>query len=128
MISRNSPRNHNSFFLLLSLEGHKHGPNSRKTVKAVREVDNILVELMEEIEEQGLSEKVNVVIISDHGMTTSTKTINLEKYVDFNDIDKVVGDGAFAMIAPEKRKVDSVSLFRASSLMNDEERLELIAI
>lgn len=32
-----------------------------------------------------------------------------EKYVDFNDLDKVVGDGAFVMIQPEKRKTDDVS-------------------
>lgn len=72
-------------------------------------MDRILFELMEELHEKKLDEKVNVVVLSDHGMTTSSKMINLEKYVDFNDIEKVLGEGAFAMISPEKKKTDNVS-------------------
>jgi len=86
----------------------KSGPDSRKTVKAMRELDRILSVLIEELERKKLDDNVNVVILSDHGMAASTKVIELEKHVDFNDVEKAVGEGTFAMVAPEKKKMDNV--------------------
>ena len=90
--------------------GRKFGPDSKRTKKSFRTLDKILDDLLDLLEEKKLSESVNVVILSDTGMssTKDQRVINLEKYIDFNDIVKLVGEGAFVMIQPEKRKTESV--------------------
>lgn len=96
--------------------GRKFGPDSKRTKKAFRTIDKILDDLLDQLEEKKLADSVNVVILSDTGMVSSNnqRVINLEKYVDFNDIVKLVGEGAFVMIQPEKRKTESVSLLHQS--------------
>lgn len=95
--------------------GRKNGPDSRKTKKALREVDDILDDLLEEMVKKEVADDINLVVLSDHGLTTSNRVIRLEKYLDFNDIEKVVGEGAFVMIQPERKKTDHVSVSCLSS-------------
>lgn len=44
------------------------------------------------------------------GMISIGEKIDLEKFVDFNDIDKFVNTGTFAMLLPEDNKEDYVSV------------------
>ncbi|KAL7669261.1 hypothetical protein ACOME3_009925 [Neoechinorhynchus agilis] len=49
--------------------GHEHGPFSVETGKTLKRLDEIIGFLDEELEDIGLRNELNVVIVSDHGMT-----------------------------------------------------------
>ena len=86
--------------------GRKYGPESRKTKAAMRDVDRVIGELFVDLDQKGLSETVNVMIMSDTGIDDADKVINLENYIDMNDVDKLVGEGAIVMIKAETGKND----------------------
>jgi hypothetical protein len=88
--------------------GHKYGPDDRKTKKAMRRVDALLGSLLNEIKDKNMEGEINVMLVSDHGMTTAQNVIQLERYMDFNDIEKAMGDGAMVMLQPEATKRDHV--------------------
>ena len=94
---------------LIDKAGHDFGPESYKLRKAVRKFDKLLAELLKEIDDKDIEGKVNLVVVSDHGMMTLGERIDLEKFIDFNDIDKFVNSGTFAMLLPEEDKKDYVS-------------------
>lgn len=96
--------------------GHKYGPESNQTKEAVRDIDMIIYNAINELKRRHMDElgscrpnfeahshisstAVNLYIVSDHGMTTRVKTINLTELVDFTDVkymlDKVRARSAF---------------------------------
>ncbi|KAI1280462.1 Glycerophosphocholine cholinephosphodiesterase ENPP6 [Halotydeus destructor] len=86
----------------------EYGPEHRKTARAIGDFDAILGELLKELDEKNLEDKVNIVVLSDHGMVSATRSIKLERALELNEVDKVVGEGAFVMIQPEKGKNEFV--------------------
>lgn len=50
--------------------GHKFGPHGKRTRKVVGEMDALMKRLYEGIVEAGLKDNVNLIVTSDHGMTT----------------------------------------------------------
>lgn len=74
-------------------DGHKYGPNSTYIRSTIREVDGMLGNLFGGISERNLTNIVNIIVVSDHGMaTTSTKRmIQLEDIVDVKEIAHVDG-------------------------------------
>jgi predicted AlkP superfamily pyrophosphatase or phosphodiesterase len=73
--------------------GHVYGPNSTEIRQTISAVDSMLAELLEGLRKRNLTEIVNVIVVSDHGMaTTSTaRVIQLDDIVDLNLIDRVDG-------------------------------------
>lgn len=69
-------------------DGHKYGPNSTEIRDTISNVDTMLDKLFTRLEERNLTDIVNVIIVSDHGMATTdvTRLIQLE---DLIDIDKI---------------------------------------
>ncbi|TKA31696.1 hypothetical protein B0A50_01774 [Salinomyces thailandicus] len=74
-------------------DGHAYGPNSTYIRSTIREVDSMLGMLFTSLEERNLTDIVNVVVVSDHGMaTTSTKRlIQLEDLIDTSLIEHTDG-------------------------------------
>lgn len=72
-------------------EGHKFGPESPEVKNAVRKVDSILEMLLDALKKRGIFENINLIILSDHGMTSvsSDKTIFLDDYIDLKDVDVI---------------------------------------
>lgn len=52
--------------------GHEYGPQSRQVRHAVEQMDSLLGSLWERIKGKGLASSVNLVVVSDHGMTWFT--------------------------------------------------------
>ena len=48
--------------------GHEHGPDSQEVIERVRSVDRALGLLQADIEKRGLSNRLNLMIVTDHGM------------------------------------------------------------
>ncbi|KAI9662095.1 MAG: hypothetical protein M1831_002791 [Alyxoria varia] len=73
--------------------GHLHGPNSTEMRKTIMSVDKMLQQLLEGLEHRNLTNVVNVVVVSDHGMaTTSTeRVIQLEDLIDGSLIEHIDG-------------------------------------
>ena len=73
--------------------GHKHGPNSTEILDTIANVDNMLHNLFIGLEERNLTDIVNVVIVSDHGMaTTSTdRLIQLDDLIDLDLVEHIDG-------------------------------------
>lgn len=52
----------------IDIVGHAHGPDSPEIDAALRELDAAVARLLVGIEQQGLTDRVNLVVVSDHGM------------------------------------------------------------
>ena len=57
-----------SYFSLVDSMGHEYGPDAEQTKQAVKEVDVLMGQLQQRLNQ--LEQNVNLVIVSDHGMST----------------------------------------------------------
>eukprot|EP01027_Heterolobosea_sp_BB2_P000509 GEZU01000733.1.p1 GENE.GEZU01000733.1~~GEZU01000733.1.p1 ORF type:complete len:370 (+),score=67.09 GEZU01000733.1:258-1367(+) len=58
------------YFEQVDHAGHDYGPNAHdKIAAAIKEVDESIGQLLDGLEERGIDERVNIIIVSDHGMT-----------------------------------------------------------
>lgn len=74
-------------------DGHKYGPNSTEIRETISRADDMLHQLFFGIEERNLSDIVNIVIVSDHGMATTSidRLIQLDDLIDLNLIEHIDG-------------------------------------
>ena len=74
-------------------DGHTYGPNSTEIWKTISDVDVMLHNLFRGLDERNLTGIVNVVVVSDHGMaTTSTdRVIQLDDLIDLDLVEHMDG-------------------------------------
>ena len=67
--------------------GHRYGPDSGEVAQAIGEADNALGTLMHRLQEIGRND-VNVIVVSDHGMTAISRdrVIVIDEYVNMRDV------------------------------------------
>lgn len=63
------PRFFTLYFQDVDDAGHDHGPMSPEVEQAVSKVDATLGKLLAALDARGVKEKLNIIIVSDHGMT-----------------------------------------------------------
>lgn len=70
-------------------DGHIYGPNSTEILSTISNVDTMLDQLFQGLEARNLTDIVNVVIVSDHGMATTdvTRLIQLDDIIDMSLIE-----------------------------------------
>lgn len=108
--------------------GHGEGPDSWKTMKKVRDMDAVLGTIMKKISALSISDKLHIIITSDHGMTeiSEDKTLDLTKYVDLSNV-IVEGSGPTLFISSDSeaelnrvytalKKVPHVQVFRKQEI------------
>eukprot|EP01122_Echinamoeba_exundans_P006316 TRINITY_DN1746_c0_g1_i2.p1 TRINITY_DN1746_c0_g1~~TRINITY_DN1746_c0_g1_i2.p1 ORF type:complete len:413 (+),score=49.00 TRINITY_DN1746_c0_g1_i2:64-1239(+) len=70
--------------------GHKYGPTAPQTAAAVKAVDDALGELLLAIDNEGRQNRllIDLLIVSDHGMTTISpnRTILLDRLINMTDV------------------------------------------
>ncbi|RDW66947.1 phosphodiest-domain-containing protein [Coleophoma crateriformis] len=73
--------------------GHLYGPNSTEMRQVISSVDTMLENLFTGLEKRNLTDIVNVVVVSDHGMasTSTDRLIQLEDIIDINKIEHTDG-------------------------------------
>ncbi|KAH6887999.1 alkaline-phosphatase-like protein [Thelonectria olida] len=88
-------------------DGHKYGPNSTEIRDTISKVDNMLDKIFAGLEERNLTDIVNVIIVSDHGMATTdvTRLIQLE---DLIDIDKVEHNDGWPLFGLRPKNPDDL--------------------
>ncbi len=55
--------------------GHWHGPDSVEVANEVKAVDLILNNFLDSLENLGLDKKTNVVVVTDHGMSSNVGNV-----------------------------------------------------
>ena len=80
-------------------DGHKYGPNSTEIRSTIQSVDAMLDELFRGLEDRNLTDIVNVIIVSDHGMAT-TDTSRLLQLEDLIDTSKIEHTDGWAVVRP----------------------------
>ena len=78
---------------VVDADGHKFGPNSTEIWDTISSVDDMLHNLFMGLDERNLTDIVNVVVVSDHGMaTTSTdRLIQLDDLIDLDLVEHIDG-------------------------------------
>lgn len=74
-------------------DGHKFGPNSTEIRVTIQNVDKMMDDLFLGLETRNLTDIVNVIVVSDHGMATTdvSRMIQTEDLVDLSKVDHIDG-------------------------------------
>lgn len=85
-------------------EGHESGPDSEAVTRVLALQDRQIARLVEAIEDRGLFDRLTLVIVSDHGMTTAEKRVNLADRLRRGGLRvRVLGIGGFASVVFRER-------------------------
>ena len=89
------------YFDQVDHEAHLHGPQSEQAQAAVRRIDAALADLVDGLQRRGLWERINLVVVSDHGMTDTPadQVIVLDRILPEGSFE-LVNRGAVAGIEP----------------------------
>ena len=98
-----------SYFSIVDSIGHRYGPDAQETIDAIIEVDNAIGYLLDGLETRGILDEVNLIVVSDHGMTDtpSDQIINIADYIDLDDV-KTLNGGPFMEIRPNDGKLETI--------------------
>ncbi|XP_064414955.1 ectonucleotide pyrophosphatase/phosphodiesterase family member 7 [Latimeria chalumnae] len=95
--------------------GHEVGPETEERRVVVRQIDRTIGYLINAIKRYNLSDKLNVIITSDHGMTTVKKSPDVEeilisKYASYRKLIKfdMVDVGGLGMLLPKAGKEEEL--------------------
>ena len=93
--------------------GHRFGPESDEMKTCLKRVDKALGKLYDKMKKSGMMENTTLIIVADHGMTTSTEAINLNVLTMMNFPDAVAAiDGRTGYIwLNGTNEIDVVSFF-----------------
>lgn len=80
------------YFSDVDTDGHNHGPDAPETDAAIARVDSAVGAIIDGIDRLGATGRVNVVVVADHGMATTSaaQTIALDEYVSLDSLE--IGD------------------------------------
>ena len=100
-----------TYFSTLDDAGHNYGPDSKEVAEAIHYIDSVIGILLNGLKERNLLEKVNVIIVSDHGMaaTRASQIIFLDDYIDLDGVD-VIDWNPVAVINP--RGVEEETIYQ----------------
>jgi predicted AlkP superfamily pyrophosphatase or phosphodiesterase len=89
--------------------GHEAGPATPAVDSAIARVDSQVGRLIDGLAASGLSNRVNIIVVSDHGMTAISpdRAIFLDDYITATDVD-IAELGAMATLSPRPGKGDEV--------------------
>ncbi|KAF1840618.1 Phosphodiest-domain-containing protein [Cucurbitaria berberidis CBS 394.84] len=74
-------------------DGHQYGPNSTEIRQTIANADAMLGDILKGLHKRNLTNIVNVVVVSDHGMATTdvTRLIQLEDLIDPAELSHIDG-------------------------------------
>lgn len=74
-------------------DGHTFGPNSTQIQSTILSVDQMLDGIFQGLEMRNLTDIVNVIVVSDHGMATTdiSRMIQMDDLVDLSKVDHIDG-------------------------------------
>lgn len=99
------------YFFEPDMTGHIHGPNSPEVLEKVKEMDDVLGYLLCQLDSHDLTNQVNLIVTSDHGMTEMNKakqTIDVTKHVNMSLVQYIPNSGAICHVLPKPNKTMEV--------------------
>ncbi|MGH2568346.1 MAG: ectonucleotide pyrophosphatase/phosphodiesterase, partial [Bacteroidota bacterium] len=89
--------------------GHRVGPDSSAIADAIRRVDAVTGYLLEGLQERGILDRVDIILVSDHGMSqlSGDRLIFIDDYTDSSEV-KIVDRSPIAQLWPMPGKEESV--------------------
>ncbi len=97
------------YFSLVDYAGHDYGPHSPKTDLAIQSADSLLGYLLDGMDAHGLTDNLNLIVTSDHGMAelSSDRVILLDELIDLDGVE-LVDWTPVAMIQPDDGETENV--------------------
>ncbi|MBA2291387.1 MAG: alkaline phosphatase family protein [Gemmatimonadales bacterium] len=97
--------------------GHDSGPDSPDVDSAIVHVDRMVGRLVTGLRERGLTDRTNIVVVSDHGMAPrpATKLIALDDFISLSDVNVVEWSPVGMLIPAPGRDDDVYQKLRAAS-------------
>jgi predicted AlkP superfamily pyrophosphatase or phosphodiesterase len=94
------------YFEAVDKAGHNYGPDSSQVNQALHDTDAAIGRLVDGLHQRGLYDKINIIVLADHGMASvpADHTILIDKLINLKDV-QVVTLGEVAGFNP-KRKHD----------------------
>ena len=107
--------------------GHDYGPHSQQVREAVELADAAIGRLIEALKDRGIDNDVNLVVVSDHGMSSQSpkKVIYLDQYLDMSTVDLIDStpllnllpkDGDYEALYGKLKKVPHAKVYHASEV------------
>jgi predicted AlkP superfamily pyrophosphatase or phosphodiesterase len=90
------------YFNQVDGQGHDYGPDALQVNEALRSTDAAIGRLVEQLKQRNLYQSTNLIIVSDHGMTTvdASRIVLLDKVIDLQFVD-LITSGAVAGVNPK---------------------------
>ncbi|HXG37635.1 MAG TPA: ectonucleotide pyrophosphatase/phosphodiesterase [Bacteroidota bacterium] len=97
------------YFETIDNAGHNFGPDSSALLPSLRAIDAVIGYLLEGLETRGILDKLNLIIVSDHGMSQLSvkRVINIDDFVDTASV-RIVDLSPVASLWPKPGKEDAV--------------------
>lgn len=90
--------------------GHGFSPDSKEVADAVKRVDEAIGRLIKGLRARGIEEKVNIVIVSDHGMATVYRrnSVIMDDYFNLEDAEAILTTGEIWQIFPKEGRTEKI--------------------
>lgn len=110
LTAKNCPDLIMAYFEEPDASGHNYGPQAKQTRLAVERIDSLLGSLWTRIGKAGLQNSVNLVIVSDHGMTwfTPSRQVTVGSYLHKDWYQSIEGNLPANIYAPQRWQQDSI--------------------
>ncbi|ODM96495.1 Ectonucleotide pyrophosphatase/phosphodiesterase family member 5 [Orchesella cincta] len=91
-------------------QGHGHGPNHNVTLQEIRKADNRTAHLVNKLKEADIFEKINLIMLSDHGMqeVTSQTIVNISQLIDNSLVEAQYGGTPILQLVPKEGKEEEL--------------------
>jgi predicted AlkP superfamily pyrophosphatase or phosphodiesterase len=85
------PRFFTLYFDAVDHAGHSFGPDSSEVNQAIGETDAAMTRLVDGLKARGLYDKINIIVVSDHGMasTPASNNVLVDKLIDMDQVQSV---------------------------------------
>lgn len=97
------------YFSFVDTQGHRYGTDSEEVKAAIKRADDLMGYLMEKMEENELTSKTNMLIVSDHGMADVSKEriVVLDDMIDPDDVE-IIEYSPSVMMNAKQGKLEEV--------------------
>lgn len=104
------------YFSFVDSQGHRFGPDSPEVITAIQQADSLVGYLMNQLNTLDVDKSINVLIVSDHGMSeiSPTRKIVLDDYINTDVIDIISGSPAVLFNIKEGKEDEVYSKLKAN--------------
>ncbi len=108
------PRFLTLYFGAVDHAGHKYGPESPQEDAALRATDAALAHLVEGLKQRGLLKRINLIVLSDHGMASvpQQNSVLIDQLIPLDQV-QLVSTGTLAGFNPRSDSASDLAKFAA---------------